>query len=58
MISIEHVYTEILKNCDFPVPSFDMLKKIMLKYNSTNINFSNFIINHAENKCIDKCTFL
>ena len=58
MKSIEHIYTEIYKNCDFPIPSFDIVNKIVLKYKSTNINFSNFIINHPENKLIDKCTFL
>ena len=25
MISIKHVYTEICKNCDFPVSSFDIV---------------------------------
>ena len=48
MISIEHVYTEICKNCDFPAPSFDIVNKIVLKYKSTDINFYNFIINHPE----------
>ena len=57
MISIEHVYTEICKNCDFPVPSFDIVNRIVLKYKSTNIKFSNFIINCPENKLIDKYTF-
>ena len=58
MISIEHVYTEICKKCDFPVPSFDIVNKIVLKYKSTYIKFSNVIINHPENKLMDKCTFL
>ena len=39
MIGIEHVYLEVCKNCDFPVPSFDIVNKITLKYKSTNINF-------------------
>ena len=58
MKSIEHIYIEIYKNCDFPVPSFDIVNKIVLKNKSTNIKFSNFIINHPENKLNDKCTFL
>ena len=57
MIRIEHVYTETCKNCDFSVPPFATIK-IILKYNSTIINFSNFIITHPENKLIDKSTFL
>ena len=28
MISIEHIYTEICKNCDFSVPTFDTIKKL------------------------------
>ena len=48
MISIEHVYTEICKSCDFLAPSYDIVNKIVLKYKSTYINFSNFIINHPE----------
>ena len=28
MINIEHVYTEICKNCDFSVPTFDTIKKL------------------------------
>ena len=58
MISIEHVYTEICKHCDFLAPYFDIVNKIVLKYKSTDINSSNIIINHPENKLIDKCTFL
>ena len=50
VITIEHVYREICKNCDF--------HKIVLKYKSMDINFSNFIINHPDNKLFDKCTFL
>ena len=45
VISIEHVYREICKYCDFPAPSFDIVNKILLKSKSTDINFSNFIIN-------------
>ena len=58
VISVENVYREICKSCDFPAPSFDIFNKIVLKYKSTDINFSNFIINHPENKLFDKCTFL
>ena len=57
MISILY-YTEICKNCDFSVLTFDIIRKITLKYNSTTINFSTFIINHPENKLNDKRTFL
>ena len=39
MISIEHVYTEKFKNCDFFVPTFSLIK-IILKYNYTTINFN------------------
>ena len=58
VISIEHVYREIYKHYNFPAPSFDIVNKIVLKYKSKNINFPNFIINHPENKLIDKGTFL
>ena len=58
MISIDYVYTEICKNCDFPAPFFDIINKIVLKDKSIDIKFSNFIINHPENKLNDKCTFL
>ena len=56
MISIEHDYIEICKNCDFPAPSFDIINKIVLKYKSTDMKISNFIINYPEKKLIDKCT--
>ena len=58
LISIKHVYREIYNNCDFPTPSFDIVNKIVLKYKSTDTNFSNFIINHPENNFFDKYTFL
>ena len=58
LISIKHVYREIYNNCDFPTPSFDIVNKIVLKYKSTDTNFSNFIINHPKNKLFDKYTFL
>ena len=57
LISIKHVYREIYNNCDFPTPSFDIVNKIILKYKSTDTNFSNFIINHPENIFFDKYTF-
>ena len=57
VISVEHVYREICKSCDFPAPSFDILNKNILKYKATYIKFSNFIINHPENKLFDKYTF-
>ena len=58
MIRIKHVYSETCKHCDFAVPTFVMILKIIWQYNATAKKISNFILNHPENKLIEKSTFI
>ena len=57
MKNIKNVYKESCEKFNYVVPTFEKIKRKVLDYNRTMKEFSNFIVNHPENKIIGKTTF-